>query len=70
MEGSSHAKNQLDSFIRFSRTPTCDGRTDGHKAMASTADAYHRAVKKKATVERIYRKGRFRPGMKERGGDG
>ena len=70
VEGSSHAKNQLDSFIRFSRTPTCDGRTDGHKAMASTADAYHRAVKKKATVGRICRKGRFRPGMKERGGDG
>jgi len=30
-------------FSRFSRTPTCvrrtDGRTDGHTAMASTADA-------------------------------
>jgi len=39
VEGSSHAKTQLDSFSRFSRTPTCDGRTDGHRAMASTADA-------------------------------
>ena len=36
-----------------SRTPTCDGRTDrqtdtqtdGRRAMASTADAKHRAVK-------------------------
>ena len=31
------------TFSHFSRTPTCDGRTDrqtdGHKAMASTADA-------------------------------
>jgi len=27
-EGSSHAKNQLHSFIRFDRTPTCDGQTD------------------------------------------
>ena len=27
VEGSSHAKNQLDSFIRFDRTPTCDGQT-------------------------------------------
>jgi len=36
-------------FSRFSRTPTCDGltdrRTDGHRVMASTADASHRAVK-------------------------
>jgi len=40
VEGSSHAKKQLDSFIRFRRTPTCDGETDNlaHK-MASTADA-------------------------------
>ena len=29
MEGNSHAKNQLDSSSRFSRTPTCDGHTDG-----------------------------------------
>jgi len=28
VEGSSHAKTQLDSFIRFDRTPTCDGQTD------------------------------------------
>jgi len=28
VEGSSHAKNQLDSFSRLSRTQTCDGRTD------------------------------------------
>jgi len=27
MKGSSHAKNQLDSFIRFDRTPTCDRQT-------------------------------------------
>ena len=26
-------------FSRFSRTPTCDGQTDRHRAMASTADA-------------------------------
>jgi len=31
-------------FSHFSRTPTCDGQTDGHRAMASTADAQHRAV--------------------------
>ena len=36
MEGSSHAKNQLDMFSRFSRTTTCDGQTDGHRAMASS----------------------------------
>ena len=45
MEGSSHAKNQLDSFSRFDSTPTCDGRTERPRPMASTADAYHRAVK-------------------------
>jgi len=35
------------TFSRFSRTPTCDRRTqtDGHRPMASTADAHHRAVK-------------------------
>ena len=38
VEGSSRAKNQLDSFIRFDRTPTCDGRTGRHRPMASTAD--------------------------------
>jgi len=40
-------------FSHFSRTPTCDrradgrtdGQTDGHGPMASTAYAYHRAVK-------------------------
>jgi len=45
VEGSSHAKKQLDSFSRFSRTPTCDRQTDRHRPMASTADAWHRAVK-------------------------
>ena len=41
VQGSSHAKNQLDSFSRFDRTPTCDRRidTDGHRPTASTADA-------------------------------
>jgi len=40
MEGSSHAKNQLDSFRRFDRTPTCYGQTDGQtQGQASTADA-------------------------------
>ena len=39
VEGSSHAKSQLDSFSRFNRTPTCDGETDRHRPMASTADA-------------------------------
>jgi len=28
VEGSSHAENQLDSFSRFDRTPTCEGQTD------------------------------------------
>ena len=44
-----------------------DGRTNGHRAMASTADAQHHAVKRKATVGRIYRteKEGFKPGMKE-----
>ena len=32
------------TFSRFSRTPNCDGQTDRHRAMASTADAQHRAV--------------------------
>ena len=47
MEGSSDAKNQLDSFSRFDRTPTCDRQiqTDRHRPTASTADAQHRAVK-------------------------
>ena len=37
VEGSSRAKNQLDVFNRFDRTPTCDRhrRTDGHRAIAS-----------------------------------
>jgi len=32
VEGSSHAKNQLDSFSRFDRTPTSDRqpRTQAH----------------------------------------
>ena len=33
-----HSKNQLDPYIRFDRTPTCDrqtdGRTDRHRATA------------------------------------
>jgi len=28
--GSSRAKNQFNSFVRFDRTPTCDGRTGNH----------------------------------------
>ena len=28
IKGSSHAENQLDSFSRFDRTPTCDRQTD------------------------------------------
>ena len=36
-------------FCRFSRTPACDRhrhrQTDGHRPVASTADAQHRAVK-------------------------
>jgi len=37
-------KTQLDSFICFNRTTTCDRhrRTDGHGAVASTALAYRR----------------------------
>ena len=30
-------KNQLDSSIRFDRTPTCDRHRHGHRPMASTA---------------------------------
>ena len=37
------------TFSRFSRTLTCDretdGQTDRHRAMASTADAWHRVIK-------------------------
>jgi len=51
VEGSSHAKNQLDSFSRFSRFPTCDRQTDRHRPMASTADAKHRTVKKQVCSE-------------------
>jgi len=29
VEGSSRAKKQLDLFIRFDRTPTCDRQTQG-----------------------------------------
>jgi len=28
VEGSSHARKQLDSFSRFDRIPTCDRQTD------------------------------------------
>jgi len=51
VEGISHAKNQLDSFSRFDRTPTCDRHRHRHghrhRPTASTADAQHRAVKSK-----------------------
>ena len=33
------------TFCRFSRTPTCDRRTDRHRPMASTAYAQNHAVK-------------------------
>jgi len=40
VEGSSRAKNQLDTFSRLDRTPTCDRQTerqtDRHRAVAST----------------------------------
>jgi len=35
VEESSHAKSQADSFIRFDRTPNCDGPY-GHRAIASS----------------------------------
>jgi len=35
VEGRSGAKNQLDSFIHFDGTPTCD-KTGRHRAIAST----------------------------------
>ena len=37
MEGRSRAKNQLDMFSRFDRTPTCDGETDTASTGVSTA---------------------------------
>ena len=39
VERSFHATNQLDPFIRFGRTPTCDRQTDtdGHRATANAA---------------------------------
>ena len=40
------------TFRRFSRTPTCDGQMDRHRAMASTSDAWHRAVKTLRTDSR------------------
>jgi len=47
------------TLSRFSRTPTCDGRTDGqtdgHRAMASTVDAEHRAVKIKQCKQKYGR---------------
>ena len=48
-------KNHLDSFIRFDRTPTCDGQTDRHRPTASTADAQHRAVKTRRSLLVIVR---------------
>jgi len=40
-EESSRANNQLDSFVRFDRTQTCDrqtgGQTDGRRTLAYTA---------------------------------
>ena len=37
VEGSLHAKNQLDSSSRFDMTPACDGQTGGHTTTANTA---------------------------------
>ena len=37
VEGSLHAKNQLDSSSRFDTTPACDGQTDRHTTTASIA---------------------------------
>ena len=49
VEVRSRAKNQLDSFSSFDRTPACDRRwdreTDRHRAIASSALAYRRAGK-------------------------
>ena len=73
MEGNSHGKNQLDSFSGFGRTPTCDGWTDRHRAMASTADAGHRAVKTFSATIYVGDRSRLRHGARDSGesiGDG
>ena len=36
VEGSSHVRNQPNSFSHFDRTLTCDRQTDRHRAIAST----------------------------------
>ena len=42
-----------------------DTDTDGHRPMASSADAQHRAVKRKARVGRICTHECFKPGIKD-----
>ena len=40
LEGSSRVKNQLDSFIRFRRTPTCDRQTDRQTDTSTASRGY------------------------------
>ena len=46
--GRSSQKNQLDSFIRFDRTQTCDGhghrQTDRHRAIASVGSQVYNFI--------------------------
>jgi len=51
VEGSSHAKNQLDSFSRFSRTPTCDRQTDRQ----TQAHGYYRGCLASRGKNRFFR---------------
>ena len=55
VEGSSHTKNQLDSFSRFDRTPTCDRQTQtvGHRAMASARASKASCGKNDNTVNTV-----------------
>jgi len=43
------------TFCHVRRTPTCDGLTDGHMAMASTAGAWHRAVTRSSAIAEVPR---------------
>ena len=49
------AVNRLDSFIHFVRIPTCDGRTDGHRAIA---DSYRTSMGSRSRPVIVMERGR------------
>jgi len=59
VENSLRAKNQINPFIPFDRTPTCDRQTqtDGHRAIASTRAASMASRGKKCMVAFVWKPG-------------